>query len=238
MHLLNRKFRVLTLCLLALAVVGGCGEHTPFQRDISEGIIEYEVTYPELDSNNIMLEMLPDLMVMKFKKNKYKSELKTAAGIIEMSVLADGSTHTMYNLVKIFSDRYVLKMNQAQARKMTDVLPPFRTEFLDEWETIADAKCQKVLLDFGTAKEESYLFYQTSEIALEDPNWCTPFNEIKGVLLDYRIENYNMHMRLKAIRIIPKEIDDSEFVVGEEYEELTAQEFDALVVKNMEIFME
>lgn len=234
----NRKIATLSLCLFVLGLIGGCGEHSPFQKDITEGVIEYEVTYPELDSNNIMLEMLPDVMIMKFKKDKYKSELKTAAGIIEMAVLADGSTRTMYNMVKIFSDKYVLEMNEAEALEMTDVLPPFQLEFLDEWETIAEADCQKVLLDFGTAKEESYLFYYTKDINLKDPNWCTPFNHINGVLLDYRVENYNMHMRLKAVRITPEEIDDSEFVVGEEYEQLTSEEFDALVVKNMEIFLE
>jgi len=216
----------------------GCGSDSAFHKDITEGVIEYEVTYPDLDSNNIMLEMLPDKMVMKFKKDKYKSELKTAAGIIEMAVLADASTHTMCNMVKIFSDRYVLRMNHSEALEMTSVLPPFQTVVLDEWEDIADAKCRKVLLDFGTAKSESYLFYYTDEIDLQDPNWCTPYHEIKGVLLDYRIENYNMDMRLKAVKIIPEKIDDSEFVVDDSYKELTPSEFDALVVKNMEIFME
>ena len=61
----------------------------PYHKNISEGTIEYDVTYPELDSGNIMLEMLPSTMVMQFKDGKFRSELKTAAGIIEMSVLAE-----------------------------------------------------------------------------------------------------------------------------------------------------
>lgn len=233
--------RYIHICLwlfAAHAVFTRCGTDAAFEKDISEGVIEYDVTYPDLDSNNIMLEMLPDKMVMTFKKDKYKSELKTAAGIIEMAVLADASTHTMYNMVKIFSDRYVLRLNHSQAKEMTDVLPPFNTEFLQEWETIANARCQKVLLDFGTSKSESYLFYFTDEINLVDPNWCTPYDQIKGVLLDYRIENYNMDMRLKATKIIPGKVDDAEFVIDDSYQDLTPEEFDALVVKNMQIFME
>lgn len=233
-----RSTHIIPLYIALLGLFWGCAVDNAFKKNISEGVIEYDVTYPDLDSNNIMLEMLPDKMVMTFKRDKYKSELKTAAGIIEMAVVADASTHTMYNLVKIFSDRYVLRLNRAQAKEMTNVLPPFQTVFLEEWETIADAKCQKVLLDFGTAKSESYLFYFTNEIDLQEPNWCTPYEEIKGVLLDYRIENYNMHMRLKATRIIPSKVDDAEFVVDDRYKELSPQEFDALVVKNMEIFME
>lgn len=201
-------------------------------------MIEYEVTYPDLDSNNLMLEMLPDKMVMKFKKDKYRSELKTAAGIIEMSVIADASNYTMQNVVRLFSDKYVLKMNKEEARKMTHVLPSFQLQRLDEEMVIAEADCKKALLDFGTSKSESYIFYYTEDIDLKDPNWCTPFSDIKGVLLDYRIENYEMSMHLRAVKITPMEIDDSEFEIDDSYKELSPEEFEAYVVKNLKTFME
>jgi len=219
-------------------LLGSCGNDGAYEKNISEGIIEYKVTYPELDSNNLMLEMLPERMVMKFKKDKYKSELKTAAGIIEMSVIADASNHTMQNVVKLFSDKYVLKLNKEEALKMTGVLPPFQLQRLDEEKKIAEADCKKVLLDFGTGKAESYLFYYTNDIDLLEPNWCTPFNEIEGVLLDYRIENYEMSMRLEAVNIMPAKIDDSEFQVDDSYKELTPEEFEAYVIKNLKTFME
>lgn len=220
-------------------MIVGCSDGSKsFKNNITEGVIEYEVTYPELDSNNIMLEMLPDKMVMKFKGDKYISRLQTAAGIIEMAVLADGGSEKMYNLVKIFSDYYSLEMNKEEALAMTNVLPPFRTEFLDDSKIIADARCKKVLLDFGTAKDESYIFYYTNDVSIPNPNWCTPYHEIDGVLLDYRLENYDMNMRFKAIRIIPQQVDDKEFEIGEEYDHLTPEEFDKLVVRNMKIFME
>lgn len=216
----------------------GCAEQEGFHENMSEGIIEYNVSYPSLDSNNIMLEMLPTKMVMKFKKDRYKSELQTAAGIIEMSVIVDASEYKMYNLVKLFSDKYVLELDRSGARHMTSVLPPFRMEKLDEERVIAEANCNKLLLDFGTAKEESYIFYYTDQIDLKEPNWCTPFDEVQGVLLDYRIENYDMDMRLTAERIISTKIDDKEFEIDESYERLTPKEFEAYVINNLKTFME
>ena len=221
-----------------LFLLGSCGEHNAFEQNISEGTIEYEVTYPELDSSNILLEMLPDKMVMKFKKDKYRSELKTAAGIIEMAVVADRSKEKMYNLVKIFSDRYVLEMNKEEALKMTGTLPSFKIIETDAHLSIAEANCKKIELDFQGSDLENYEFCYTDEIDLLDPNWCTPYNEISGVFLDYRIENYGMKMRLKAIRIIAEEIDDDEFTISDDYEPLNSEEFEKLVVKNMEIFLE
>lgn len=219
-------------------LMNSCTEEKEFQKDVDQGIIEYEVTYPDLDSSDIMLEMLPDKMIMKFKKDKFISNMSAGAGLIEMGIMVDGSTRKMYNLVKIFSDRYVLELSGEDVKQMTDVLPPFQLRSLDEPIKIADAECEKVLLDFGISKSESYIFYYTHEIAMKDPNWYTPYNEIDGVLLDYRIENYNMHMRLRATKIIPQEIDESEFVIDERYQSLSKDEFDKVVVQNMTAFME
>lgn len=216
----------------------GCDGSSPFTTHISEGTIEYDVTYPTLDSNNLMLEMLPDKMVMRFKNNRYVSTLSTAGGIVEMGIVADLTNKQVFNKAKIFTDRYVLKMNAAEAQEFSDVLPPFQVEYLDDSEVLAEAHCSKVLLDFGTAKTESYVFCYTDEIDLNEPNWHTPYHDIKGVLLDYIIENYGMTMRLQATRIVAEPVDDSEFEVGDDYRDVSADEFDKLVVKNLEMFLE
>jgi hypothetical protein len=122
-----------------------CAEEKKFTKDISQGIIEYEVTYPDLDSNDIMLEMLPDKMVMTFKNDKFKSNMSAGAGLIEMGIMTDATTRTMYNLVKIFGDRYVLELSGDDVKQMTDVLPPFQLKNLDEEMVIAEAACEKVL---------------------------------------------------------------------------------------------
>lgn len=182
--------------------------------------------------------MLPDEMVMTFKDKKWHSALKTGAGIVEMSVISDGENKKLHNMVKLFSDRYVLTLNHQGALMMTDVLPPFQIKELKGMDTLAGAVCKRVLIDFGAAKGESYEFAYTNEIAIESPNWCTPYHEIHGVLLNYRIENYGMNMHLVARQIIPQPVDDIIFEVDDRYEPLTRQEFDELVVKNMKIFME
>lgn len=229
-------FRIFSLITI-VALLSACGTDSPFQKHITEGVIVYDVTYPELDSNNLMLEMLPDEMVLTFKDKKWHLELRTGVGIVEMSVIADGENKKLHNMVKLFSDRYVLSLNHQEALMMTDVLPPFQIKPMEGKDTLAGALCDRMLIDFGAAKNESYEFAVTNEIALVDPNWCTPYHEIKGVLLDYRIENYGMNMRVVAREIIPQEVDDAIFNVDERYEPLTRQEFDELVVKNMKIFI-
>ena len=215
-----------------------CSKGGSFQKHITEGVIEYDVTYPELDSDNLMLELLPNEMKMTFKEAKFKSQLKTGAGIVEMTVIANGEEKLLHNMVKLFSDRYVLTLNEEGAHQMTNVIPQFQIKYIDGIDTIAQAPCKRILIDFGAAKNESYIFAYTDEIALKSPNWWTPYRDIEGVLLDYRIENYGMNMRLLATSIRSEEVDDSEFIVDDRYETLTLSEFNDLVVKNLKIFME
>lgn len=215
-----------------------CGEDAAFEKHITEGVIEFDVSYPEMDSNNLMLEMLPDKMVLSFKDDRYKSELKTAGGIVEMAVISDASNQRLYNMIKLFSDRYVLALDHDGAKELTDVLPPFSIKPVSESVAIADAQCSRVTLDFDDPNKENYEFFFTEEIELKDPNWFTPYPEIKGVLLDYRVDSYGMHMRLKATKIIPQEVDTNIFHVSDNFKTLNKEEFDALVVKNMEVFLE
>jgi len=234
---LKKNLRLFSWLILAITVIS-CSEEGAFKKHITEGVIVYDVTYPELDSDNLMLEMLPNEMKMTFKDDKFKSQLKTGAGIVEMTVIANGEQKLLHNMIKLFSDRYVLTLDEDDALKFTNVIPPFQINYIDGVDTIAQAVCNRILIDFGAAKNESYIFAFTDEIALKSPNWCTPYHEIEVVLLDYRVENYGMNMRLRATSISSEEVDDSEFIVDERYQSLSVSEFNELVVKNMKIFME
>jgi len=235
--LLKNRSVFFVMCSLAL-LYAGCDVRSPFQKDIKEGVIEYDVTYPDMDPNNLMAEMLPGKMVMTFKGKKVKSVLSTAAGIVEMSVIADGDKKEMISMAKIFSDRYMLRLDYQDALVFSNVLPPFDMEFTGDHMKVADARCEKVVLTFKGNKRAPYEFYYTDEIDIAEPNWYSPYREIKGVLLDYRVENYNINMRLLATNIIAREVADSEFDIDPRYRELTADEFQLLVVKNMEMFAE
>jgi len=234
---LKKNLRLFSWLILAITVIS-CSEEGAFKKHITEGVIVYDVTYPELDSDNLMLEMLPNEMKMTFKDDKFKSQLKTGAGIVEMTVIANGEQKLLHNMIKLFNDRYVLTLDEDDALKFTNVIPPFQINYIDGVDTIAQAVCNRILIDFGAAKNESYIFAFTDEIALKSPNWCTPYHEIEVVLLDYRVENYGMNMRLRATSISSEEVDDSEFIVDERYQSLSVSEFNELVVKNMKIFME
>ena len=234
---MKKNLRLFSWLILAITVIS-CSEGGAFKKHITEGVIVYDVTYPELDSDNLMLEMLPNEMKMTFKDDKFKSQLKTGAGIVEMTVIANGEQKLLHNMIKLFNDRYVLTLDEDDALKFTNVIPPFQINYIDGVDTIAQAVCNRILIDFGAAKNESYIFAFTDEIALKSPNWCTPYHEIEVVLLDYRVENYGMNMRLRATSISSEEVDDSEFIVDERYQSLSVSEFNELVVKNMKIFME
>ena len=58
-------------------------------------------------------------------------------------------------------------------------------------------------------------------IEINDPNWCTPFKSIPGVLMEYRVERFNVIMHFTAVEVQKAKIEDSEFFVPKKYKEIS-----------------
>jgi len=231
-----RYISILLACLLFTSF-WSCNQ-AGFRNNISEGIIEYQIEYPDIDSNNIMRELMPDKMVLKFKGDRFKTELKAAAGIVETNFISNASEQTLTSMVKLFSERYAIVMDQQQTKKFNSAYPSHTLTPVEETAEIAGVTCKKILVDFGTSRGEDTYFYYTDEIALTQPNWGTPFPDIQGVLLDYEMENYDVRMHLTATNIWAQKIDESEFDLPESYRLMSYDEFQQKVTKDLGSFSE
>src|ERR1051326_8642981 len=49
-------------------------------KDISEGVIEYDITYPKLDPNNMMVSGLPNKAYLRFKNNNMVNDMSGMMG--------------------------------------------------------------------------------------------------------------------------------------------------------------
>ena len=88
--------------------------------------------------------------------------------------------------------------------------------------------CKRAIVKFeGNIKEEFSIYY-TDEISIANSNWCTPFRDITGVLLEYEVRKYNYEMRLKAVEIVKEEIDNSYFDIPDDYESIGKEEMDKI----------
>jgi GLPGLI family protein len=226
---LKKTFYILIIIIVS-ATIYSCGGSSTGK---SEGIILYKVTYPKMDKHNIMFDFMPNKMVMKFKDNKYTTDLSAGMGMFKTNFIVDKESDQFSQLVKLINKKYVLTLKGENIEKSLKLLPKLKVKLTDETKKILGYNCKKAIITIDNEAQEVFTVYYTNQIEIESPNWCNQFKEIDGVMLEYQYEKYDVCMRLKAQSIKFTKIDDSEFEIDEAYENISEDKMD---IEMKEIF--
>lgn len=231
----QRRISLAVLLLSLLPIFFGCGSNK-LTGDLTQGEITYQITYPELDSNDLRLHMFPTEMKLQFKNDRYKTTLSGVGGIFQTSFISNATDQKLIQTVKVFSDKYAMKLGPDGVKELHKDYPKHSITFLDETDEVAAIPCNKVIINFGISRKESLFFLYSRDIKLQNPNWGTPFPQIDGVLLDYQIESYGTVMRLRASEIKQIQMEDSEFILPDDYEIMPMAEFLDKLQQNIDAF--
>lgn len=218
------KLPVRSLFILAVVIfINGCTTYFDSGK-VSEGIVEFDVSYPELDPSSVLADLLPTKMVMKFKDDKFVTDLSAGFGMFKMSIVNDGDEKEFSQLVKLINEKFIVSYDEVAANKSLEKLQVARIEETGKTKMIADFKCKEAMVHLEGDSSEPFTIYYTDEIKLANSNWFNIFSAIDGVLLEYQIERYNLCTRFKATKVIQQEIEDEAFDISEEYESITEDE--------------
>ncbi|HAW52754.1 MAG TPA: hypothetical protein DCX54_10580 [Flavobacteriales bacterium] len=221
------------LLLFSLVVlIAGC-EGLKKDGRLSEGIIEYNVSYPKLDPNSVLIELLPTKMTLFFKDDLFKTDLSAGFGMFRMNVIVRNDDKKVSQMVKLINDRFVVNYDEEAAIESNRQFPEIRLEHTGNLKTIAGYQCKEAIVTVLNDSNETYSIYYTDQIKLLESNWFTQYTELEGVLMEYQVERYNLCSRFTASKVTATEIDDDVFSVPEEYKEIEEQEMND---KMQEIF--
>lgn len=214
--------------VVAFMLLSGCGQGTdgePKRDIINEGKIVYKLSYPQFQSDNIFISMFPKEMSFKFKDNNTKNELKTSMAVFSTSLLANSKEKKITHLVRIANKYSGLEMDSIEIMneygKKPDGMLITPTDSVKE---IAGYVCKHAHVTFENDTSKYFDIFYTTEIGIKDPNWCTPFYEIKGVLMEAQITQFNMDMHMIATSVIAEKYPQEEFIVTKEYQPITIEE--------------
>jgi GLPGLI family protein len=213
-----------TLPIIVFSVLLASCDSKLFDKRISEGVIEYEITYPNMPEDNHMADFMPDLMITKFKKDQYTNQISAGMGMFQSSFVSSSKDYSLKSIVKLFNKKYTTEMGEDDLPLLYESYPSFTLTLLPDTKTVAGYSCKKALVIFTEVQYPSVYIYYTDQIHIHDPNWSLPYDTIDGVMLDYAMERYGLLMRFKAIEVREDDIDNSEFEAPEEYEKITPVE--------------
>ena len=206
----------------------GCGsskDKTSTVQVVNEGKIVYALSYPQFEDDNIFTSMFPSEMTFKFKNSNTKNELKTKMAIFSTSLLANNKEKKVTHLVKIANKYSGLEMDSMEIMEEygkkpvgMNIIPTEKTK------EIAGYTCNHALVTFESDSTKNFDIYYTNQIGIEDPNWCTPFHEVSGVLMEAKVNKFNIDMHMVAIQVVAEEYSEDEFIIQQEYQPITVAE--------------
>ncbi|MCA6435334.1 MAG: hypothetical protein IM600_07595 [Bacteroidetes bacterium] len=164
-----------------------------------------------VDETHPLYGLAPSSATLKFKEDKFVIEMSTM-GMFNTAIIGDNQTKTLSQTVKF------MDINQACIETEKEILEnnnsyQLKIEETKETKKIAGIKCYKLKVTKVSEPNVSFDAWYTKELGKEDCNALTPYNQVKGMLLDYRIKKMGLEMHFSAKKINNIEIDDNVFEI-------------------------
>jgi GLPGLI family protein len=212
-----KKITNILIIIFSLSFLG-CGGDSSSD---SQGVILYKVSYPKMNKHNLMYDFMPKKMVLKFKDDKYVTNLSAGMGMFKTSIIVDKEEDQFSQMVKLINKKYILTLEGDDIQKSLDNLPKYHIEYTGETKKILNYVCNKAIITVNNEANDAFTVYYTDRIKIETPNWSNQFKGIDGVLLEYQYEKYGVVMKFEAKKITFTEVEDFEFDIDEKYESIT-----------------
>ncbi|MBL7932764.1 MAG: hypothetical protein JNL60_12720 [Bacteroidia bacterium] len=202
------KFLFFAGFFLLAVVFTQCGDDSKTGGK-GEGIIEFDTK--GVDPNHPLFNFAPSSATMKFKPDRIIIEMSTM-GMFNTSVIVDSKAKTIAQTVKF------LDIKQACIEKEADLIPEnedyaLKLDETKETKKIAGLKCYKVKATKIHEPNVSFDVWYTKELGGENSNALTPYAQLKGVMMDYRIKKMGMELHFSAKSYKNVEVPDQAFEI-------------------------
>jgi len=189
--------------LIMILIIAACNKLSSgsFVGNISEGIIEYKISFPEMGSESLTATLLPEVMTFAFKENSFASYFEAAGGVFKNRIIADRKEKKVEHQLKVFRKKVKVVLDETEVLQMLAGYPKMTVIETGVIDTIAGYPCKKALIVFDDVEAKHIEVYYTENIKMENPNWCTQYHDIPGVLMAYEIVEFGIRMRLEAISV-------------------------------------
>jgi arsenate reductase-like glutaredoxin family protein len=184
-------------------------EATTEDKKFEEGVIVYKIEYPERDTADFMLKMLPDSMYLSVKNGMCRTEIGKGK---------------MFRQIRITKEKEVILMVQMLEKRVGTMIDStiFDDQILPKnplvFHSVEKEETDRTYAGFNSSwykafdsKEKSFALFVTDEVAVNHPNLYSQYHDINDVLLEYYTQRFGLAMRYTAVRVEHKKIDDSLF---------------------------
>jgi len=229
--------RTIVISIIILVVIGGFVYLYKFTdifkdlggKDIAEGVIEYDITYPKLDPNSMMVSGMPSKAYLRFKNSNMSNDMSGMMGLISITYISNLESKAVEQRLTLINKKYASEIPAEDLKRLNESYVASVDDNNKEL-MIAGFKCKEVTAKLTNGEEVK--IYYTNDIDIDNPNWSNPYNKIDGVLMDFQMERYGVVMHLKAKSVLAQTVDDETFKVpadSTEYKRIVFSELEKIL---------
>lgn len=204
-----RKLLFNTAIVLFTILFSACGGGDEKSSSRGEGVIEFDTK--GVDPTHPLYGFAPSSASFKFKEDKFIIEMSTM-GMFNTSVILNSKTKTIAQTIKF------LDIKQACIQNERDLMEEnadyaLKIEETNETKKIVGLKCYKAKVTKIKEPNVKFDIWYTKDLGMENINALTPYAQIKGVLLDYRVKKMGMELHFSAKSYKNIQIPDNTFEI-------------------------
>lgn len=210
---------LLSICLITGIIISGCSPKTSLK---DEGTIVYSITYAKDNQGKVSDKTLPTKMVVKYKKNKFLNQMEGMGGMVTLTYIQDKDINQCHYLVKLLNKKlyYTDSLGEISNNFMFADSTGITITPNHEKKEILGYLCNSATIQLGNAKKTKFTIFFTNEIGQPNPNQDTPFEPIKGIMLEFGMILSKVQVNLVASSIDSESIDTSTFEIPSDYKQM------------------
>jgi hypothetical protein len=185
-------------------------------KNIDQGEIHYIIDYSGT-IGSMPKEILPRNLVVSFKDDKILFEMLSPIGNSGILNLANPKKDIYDTYFSLFTIKYYYPAERGEIYPGFESMMGMEVHKTEKTAVICGFNCKHTEVTFPADRKKIFDVWYTNEINVKNPNACTPFSEIDGVLMNFffLIGPYELHFNAETV--YKKEILDQTFERREKF---------------------
>jgi hypothetical protein len=194
--------------------------------NISQGIIQYDITYINQTEKRIPLQLMPKTLEVKFNKEFSEYTIQDRLSLFCIQNIMNYNESKHITLIKVFDKKYVYIGEPNEPAILFETSDAYKINYLKDTSRLIGFLCKKAIITYN---KSAFSVYYTNSIEIEKPNKNTPYEAIDGMLLNFRLQLKSLEMELNAKKFEHKVIDNSQFDIPKEYKLISRKQMEEII---------
>jgi len=222
----------LSFLLLALPLIfTSCGpDH------ISEGKLNYDITYPHTEVTGLMSAILPKEMTIVFKGTKMKTTIERGK-IFKTDVITDESDHSIEMRLDFGDKKYYCILTEKEVQELRNSQPEYKIEKSNESDSLHGVLAYKYEVSCDDSIQPGNAWF-TEDLEVQEGAWFSAYHDVKGMPIIYDVERYGLLMHVEANNFTECEIKEKVFERDPDLSKVDFETYESEVQELFDILLE